>query len=176
MSCDNYPNAQDAQTFKQDMTTQNEIITSTEDLTNPASDGERKLTHTAIARASRGVDIGNYEQNTKIERFNEYVVYQRSTNPTLWGAKTTTALPYTVDSVTYPNPADDSNLTPYVMGDVIIGEGIGRYDELLSLIDDSSVSDGALVEVLKNNNHTNRGRSLATELFLLLSIKQRPRL
>lgn len=57
-----------------------------------------------------GVDIGNYENNPTINLYNEYVVFQRSTTPTSWKAKSTTPLPYVINSATYPNPSLDPNL------------------------------------------------------------------
>lgn len=54
-----------------------------------------------------GVDIGDYEGNLTIQRYSDYVVFQRETNPTLWRPRTDITLPYTIDSTTYPNPAQD---------------------------------------------------------------------
>ena len=44
MSCSDYPTAQTAKTFKLDAETLNEVVTSTSDLTSPASDGKQKTT------------------------------------------------------------------------------------------------------------------------------------
>ncbi|AUR92167.1 hypothetical protein NVP1170O_054 [Vibrio phage 1.170.O._10N.261.52.C3] len=71
-----------------------------------------------------GVDIGNYEDNLTIERYSDYVVFQRSTNPTLWRPRTDITLPYTIDSTTYPNPAQDTEHLKAFEQVVVVSEQI----------------------------------------------------
>lgn len=63
MSCENYPNAQDAKTFKENMDTEDEIVTSSSALTSIASDGFQKTTLEGLRQDASQV-IDNYIATT----------------------------------------------------------------------------------------------------------------
>lgn len=83
--------------------------------------GEKKTSVQAIidkgmaaVSGTGGVDVGDYESNLKIGKYNEYVVFQRNeSTPTQWKVKPSIPLPYDIDSVAYPTPQNDPNLQAY---------------------------------------------------------------
>ena len=105
-SCSDYPTAQTAKTFKLDAETLNEVVTSTEQLTNPASDGNQKLTLKGIEAKylMSALNGGVWAAGIEFTAYNQFMIY----NGVSYKPKSTTALPYTSEAT--PNV---SNVEPF---------------------------------------------------------------
>ena len=60
-----------------------------------------------------GVDKGDYEDSITLESYYDFAVWQRSANPTMWKARSTTPLPYTINAATIASPVGDTKLQPF---------------------------------------------------------------
>lgn len=112
-------------------------------------DGKTKLTMQGISKSLQGKDIGDYEDDLIISRYDEYVVFERSTNPSKWTVKSSTPTPYQIDSTTYPNPSQDPNLTPFTGGGSVIPDHNdlnGRDVSDCHPAESVTMSDGKTVE------------------------------
>ncbi|AUR91921.1 hypothetical protein NVP1167O_25 [Vibrio phage 1.167.O._10N.261.51.F2] len=74
MACSDYPTQQTAKTFKLDAETVNEVVTSSDDRTSPASDGETKLTLAGIE------NLAEEQRDQFDETFTAQFAYKRIGN------------------------------------------------------------------------------------------------
>lgn len=99
------------------LTVTNGFITSsdvTEQVLIDAADNANEAAENANNAAANayGVDVGNYEDDVTLNTFVDYAVYERGTMPTLWKAKATTPLPYTLNSAVLP--PNDPNIEAFI--------------------------------------------------------------
>ncbi|AUR96835.1 pectin lyase fold protein [Vibrio phage 1.233.A._10N.261.51.E6] len=129
MSCSEFPTIQTAKTFKLDAETQNEVVTSENDRTSPASDGKTKLTlkgfenqvDTLIAEGSQEITdaiestigksyIGTWTQGvTTFTTMNEYSDF----NGITYKPKSGVTLPYTAQTADPTTAPDNANVEPF---------------------------------------------------------------
>ncbi|AUR86473.1 hypothetical protein NVP1085O_22 [Vibrio phage 1.085.O._10N.222.51.E3] len=129
MSCSDFPTIQTAKTFKLDAETQNEVVTSDNDRTSPASDGKTKLTlkgfenqvDTIIAEGSQEITdaientigksyIGAWTQGvTTFTTMNEYSDF----NGITYKPKSGVTLPYTAQTADPTTAPDNANVEPF---------------------------------------------------------------
>ncbi|AUR84920.1 hypothetical protein NVP1064O_22 [Vibrio phage 1.064.O._10N.261.52.E2] len=129
MSCSDFPTIQTAKTFKLDAETQNEVVTSDNDRTNPASDGKTKLTlkgfenqvETLIEEGSQEITdaientigksyIGTWTQGvTTFTTMNEYSDF----NGITYKPKSGATLPYTAQTGDPTTAPDNANVVPF---------------------------------------------------------------
>ncbi|AUR97459.1 pectin lyase fold/virulence factor [Vibrio phage 1.239.O._10N.261.52.F6] len=129
MSCSDFPTIQTAKTFKLDAETQNEVVTSDNDRTSPASDGKTKLTlkgfenqvDTLIAEGSQEITdaientigksyIGTWTQGvTTFATMNEYSDF----NGITYKPKSGVTLPYTAQTSDPTTAPDNASVEPF---------------------------------------------------------------
>ncbi|AUR89824.1 pectin lyase fold protein [Vibrio phage 1.133.O._10N.222.51.E4] len=125
MSCSDFPTIQTAKTFKLDAETVNEVVTSSDDRTQPASDGLTKKTLAGIETdaINQLADIQQRADEQYSDINNQYVLRNKgdyATDPLLEFYYEFTdfngsiyfpiVAPHQVDSATYPDPSSDPNL------------------------------------------------------------------
>ncbi|AUR89693.1 pectin lyase fold protein [Vibrio phage 1.131.O._10N.222.49.A8] len=172
MSCSDFPTIQTAKTFKLDAETQNEVVTSSDDRTPPASDGKTKLTlqgfenqvDTLIAEGSQEITdaientigksyIGTWTQGvTTFTTMNEYSDF----NGITYKPKSGVTLPYTAQTADPTTAPDNANVEPFSdvnsanLGaqDVISTDGTAprslsdRFADAVNVKDFGAVGDG----------------------------------
>lgn len=104
MACGDFPDKTTGETLLKDATTINEIVTSPDDLTNPASDGKQKETLVGLSKKFGVVIVGDYVDGTVLT--NIYDGASLTSNGTYWAPVNYSDLPITIDATTYPNPED----------------------------------------------------------------------
>ncbi|AUR88149.1 pectin lyase fold/virulence factor [Vibrio phage 1.110.O._10N.261.52.C1] len=123
--CSSYPTKSTAETFKLDAETVNEVVTSSDDRTPPASDGLTKKTLAGIETDATNqlADIQQRADDQYSDINNQYVLRNKgdyATDPLLESYYEFAdfngliyfpiVAPYQVDSATYPDPSNDLNL------------------------------------------------------------------
>ncbi|AUR99472.1 pectin lyase fold/virulence factor [Vibrio phage 1.266.O._10N.286.52.F9] len=166
MSCEDYPTKQTAKTFKLDAETVNEVVTSSDDRTNQASDGLTKKTLAGIENdaTSQLADIQQRADDQYSDINNQYVLRNKgdyATDPLLEFYYEFTdnsgliyfpiVAPYQVDSTTYPDPSNDPNLRLGQATDDSLITSTGsttprrlddRFADVVSVKDFGAVGDG----------------------------------
>lgn len=104
MACGDFPDKTTGETLLKDATTINEIVTSPDDLTNPASDEKQKETLVGLSKKFGVVIVGDYVDGTVLT--NIYDGASLTSNGTYWAPVNYSDLPITIDATTYPNPED----------------------------------------------------------------------
>lgn len=104
MACGDFPDKTTGETLLKDATTINEIVTSPDDLTNPASDGKQKETLVGLSKKFGVVIVGNYANGTVLNDI--YNGASLASNGTYWAPVNYSDLPITIDATTYPKPED----------------------------------------------------------------------
>ncbi|AUR91192.1 pectin lyase fold/virulence factor [Vibrio phage 1.228.O._10N.261.49.C1] len=166
MSCEDYPTKQTAKTFKLDAETINEVVTSSDDRTPPASDGLTKKTLAGIENDATNqlADIQQRADEQYSDINNQYVLRNKgdySTDPLLEFYYEFTGFngliyfpivaPYQVDSATYPDPSNDPNLRLGQATDDSLITATGsttprrlddRFAEVANVVDFGATGDG----------------------------------
>ncbi|AUR96551.1 pectin lyase fold/virulence factor [Vibrio phage 1.226.O._10N.261.48.E5] len=166
MACEDYPTKQTAKTFKLDAETVNEVVTSSDDRTNPASDGLTKKTLAGIENDATNQlsDIQQRADDQYSDINNQYVLRNKGdyvTDPLLefyYEFADFNGLiyfpivaPYQVDSTTYPDPSNDPNLRLGQATDDSLVTATGsttprrlddRFADVVNLLDFGAVGDG----------------------------------
>lgn len=104
--CNDYPTPEDSKLFKQDAGTLNEVITSENALTSPASDGKQKNTLRGLEAKYLMTPLngGIWATGIEFKAYNQYMIY----NGVSYKPKRATVLPYTSEAT--PNVA---NVEPF---------------------------------------------------------------
>ncbi|AUR92724.1 endosialidase [Vibrio phage 1.176.O._10N.261.55.F5] len=181
--CSSYPTKSTAQTFKLDAETVNEVVTSSDDRTPPASDGLTKKTLAGIENdaSNQLADIQQRADEQYSDINNQYVLRNKgdyATDPLLEFYYEFTdfngliyfpiVAPYQVDSATYPDPSSDPNLRLGQATDDSLITSTGsttprrlddRFADVVNVMDFGAVGDGASDDTgsiqlaIDNNNH-----------------------
>lgn len=109
--CTNIPTLDDIETSKKNMDTIDEVVTSNNDYTSPATDGENKLTLTGLYAKMGGVNVGDYINGTTLINVNDYVYHVPTRQA--YVVKSVSDLPYLINTTLYPNPANDPKLKTF---------------------------------------------------------------
>ena len=130
MACDNVPTAEEIAILKQDAGTINEVVTSTSELTAPASDGNQKLTLKGVESKyiMSAINGGVWAVGIDFTAYNQYMIY----NGVAYKPKSATVLPYTSEAT--PNVA---NVEPF--SDINSGN-IGQYTQGKNLLINGNLS------------------------------------
>ncbi|AUR88638.1 pectate lyase superfamily protein [Vibrio phage 1.172.O._10N.261.52.F5] len=170
--CSSYPTKSTAQTFKLDAETVNEVVTSSDDRTNPASDGLTKKTLAGIENdaSNQLADIQQRADDQYSDINNQYILRNKgdySTDPLLefyYEFADFNGLiyfpivaPYQVDSATYPDPSNDPNLKLGQATDDSLITSTGstiprrlddRFADVVNVKDFGAVGDGVTDDTL----------------------------
>ncbi|AUR85391.1 endosialidase [Vibrio phage 1.074.O._10N.222.49.B7] len=165
--CSSYPTKSTAETFKLDAETVNEVVTSSDDRTPPASDGLTKKTLAGIENDATNqlADIQQRADDQYSDINNQYVLRNKgdyATDPLLESYYEFTdfngliyfpiASPHQVDSTTYPDPSNDPNLRLGQATDDSLVTATGsttprrlsdRFGEVIHSADFGALCDGA---------------------------------
>lgn len=95
-----------------------------------------------------GIDVGDYANNPSIEESYEYVIADRTSEPTKWGVKEGVTLPYSISSAAYPKPYQDPNLQVFKSSaEIQAGLSYDAHSTLAAATSDVTAQVGMVVRI-----------------------------